>query len=180
MSFRKTSVTTDYAYEVGRVGRVIHLTGFCPHSSGGAFVRAASYLIVARMDWSVWTAPASTLLGAGLALVGGWLAVRQRDRADQRALSRQQREEWTRRFEMALTRLSDASDARVRSLGRAALEILIGSELATDEDRMLAAAAVEYDLQSPQRPSQQGIAPDVDKSDAARHTERSDEGGGGR
>lgn len=84
------------------------------------------------MGWSWWVAPVSTAFGAVLALVGVLIGLRQRERTARRA-------EWRQRLAIALDRVADATDAARASMGRYLLSSLATSDLATDEERHLAA-----------------------------------------
>lgn len=82
------------------------------------------------MVWSLWIAPISAVLGAGLALAGVAFGLRQRDRTDRRA-------EWRQRFELAVDQLAATSDAARREIAREVLGSLALSEFVTEEDRHL-------------------------------------------
>ena len=71
-------------------------------------------------------------------MYGGWLAVRQRERADWRA-------EWRHRLEIALAELSHENDAVRRRIGRELLRSLATDELLAAADRELARSFLRYE-----------------------------------
>ncbi|GIG36571.1 hypothetical protein [Cellulomonas pakistanensis] len=92
--------------------------------------------------------PVATGAAAVVALVVGIATVRQRDRADRR-------EQWWRRAEWALgLTLSDDWEAVRR--GYAVLDHLVGSDLATADERGLLRAASELGLNAAHPPPQDG------------------------
>lgn len=101
------------------------------------------------MDWTIVAVPAATVLGAGLAVFGGWLAARQREHAARR-------EEWGRRFEVALQELSNRSSPERIFVGRAILKALARSDLASNEDRRLAVEILSRDADLASLPDNDG------------------------
>lgn len=125
----------------------------------------------------MWTAPAATVLVGGLAYLGARTGVRQRGRADQRALLQQQREEWGRRFEMALAELAEDNNPDRRFTGRLILQSLAAEALATDSDRALARALLTRAYRSAHPPGGAGVYGDLDEPADRLDTEGSDKGG---
>ena len=84
-------------------------------------------------DWTGWVAAGVSLVGAGLAYVGA----RRGTRSEARAVTQSARDEWGRRFSLAIEMLT-SEDARRRSMGRALLDALFDSDLAQADDRRIA------------------------------------------
>ena len=84
---------------------------------------------------SAWLAAAVSLLGAGLAYLGA----RQGTRSEAQAVTESQRDEWGRRFSTAID-LMTRTGHRDRAMGRALLDALFESDLATADDRQIAQA----------------------------------------
>jgi hypothetical protein len=82
----------------------------------------------------LWLAPLLSFVGAAL---GAGLAFRAAQRGTQQRELAGRREEWGRRFTLALTDMADAEPRR-RALGHALLAHLARSDLATAEERELA------------------------------------------
>ena len=89
-----------------------------------------------------WLVPVSALvgsaMGASLSYLGARAGARANDRATEQREIAGRREEWGRRFATALSLLGEP-DLRERRIGRALLAALLDSQLATDEDRLIAA-----------------------------------------
>ena len=86
------------------------------------------------MSSVVWLAPLLSFVGGAL---GAGLAFRAAQRGTQQRELQSRREEWGRRFTLALTDMADAEPRR-RALGHALLAHLARSDLATTEERELA------------------------------------------
>ena len=84
-------------------------------------------------DWTGWVAAGVSLIGAGLAYVGA----RRGTRSEARAVTQSQRDEWGRRFSLAIEMLT-SDDPRRRAMGRALLDALFDSDLAQADDRRIA------------------------------------------
>ncbi len=84
-------------------------------------------------DVAAWIAALVSLIGAGLAYVGA----RQGSRPERDAVTESRRDEWGRRFSTAID-LMIRPGARDRAMGRALLDALFESDLATDDDRRIA------------------------------------------
>ena len=84
-------------------------------------------------DVAAWIAAVVSLVGAGLAYVGA----RQGSRPERDAVTESRRDEWGRRFSTAID-LMIRPGARDRAMGRALLDALFESDLATEDDRRIA------------------------------------------
>ncbi|HZC70701.1 MAG TPA: hypothetical protein VE442_08410 [Jatrophihabitans sp.] len=80
-------------------------------------------------------------LGAGVGSALAYFAARAATRLE---AAQGRREEWGRRFAIALEALT-SSDDHTAAVGRALLDALLESELATDDDRRAALAVAEAD-----------------------------------
>jgi hypothetical protein len=95
-----------------------------------------------------WLVPTSALvgagLGAGLSYLGARAGAHSTNRATEQRESAGRREEWGRRFAAALSLLGEQSQ-RDRMIGRALLVQLLASDLATADDREVAAKILAAD-----------------------------------
>jgi hypothetical protein len=91
-----------------------------------------------------WGTLLATAVTAAAALLGTWLASRRQDNRSENIIRSTGREEWFRRLQWAeeLAATTD-NDAR-RATGRAILNQLAGSHLATDEDVRLIRAMTDF------------------------------------
>ena len=82
---------------------------------------------------AAWVAAGISLIGAGLAYLGA----RQGSRPEAQAVTESQRDEWGRRFSIAIE-LMVRPGTPDRSMGRALFDALLDSDLATADDHRIA------------------------------------------
>lgn len=114
-------------------------------------------------------------IGAGCGSAFAFWAARGATRAEREA---RRREEWGRRFSIALDRITSA-DPISRATGRALLEELLGSALATDDDRQAAQAVLDAAATHSARGALVLPSDDLDEVDVVRDTGSSDPAEGG-
>ena len=87
---------------------------------------------------AAWAAALVSLIGAGLAYLGA----RQGSHPERDAVTESRRDEWGRRFSTAIDLMIRPGD-RDRAMGRALLDALFESDLATDDDRRIARSLLQ-------------------------------------